>query len=106
MDHAGDDVFAGTALALNQDRDIGACHLVHAVSKQLHDFRVAENYGLGRKLSQRSSQRSDGWCSCHEYLVAYGPLVQTLGVHPESQTVDPLFGRVEMTLKALLFSIL
>ena len=52
MDHAGNDVFAGTALALNQDGNVGARDLVHAVAQRLHDLRAAENYRLGRKLSQ------------------------------------------------------
>ena len=52
MDHAGNNVFAGTALALDQDGNVGARDLVHAVAKRLHDFRAAENYRLGRKLAK------------------------------------------------------
>ncbi len=52
VNHASDDVLTGTALALNQDGNVGAGDFVHAVAQRLHDLRVAENYGLGRKLSQ------------------------------------------------------
>ena len=52
VDHAGDDVFAGAALALNQDGYVGASDLVHAVAQRLHDLGAAENDRLGRKLSQ------------------------------------------------------
>ena len=52
MDHAGDDVLAGAALALNQDGYVGAGDLVHAVPQRLHDLGATENDRLGRKFSQ------------------------------------------------------
>jgi len=52
MDHAGDNVFAGAAFALNQDGNVGACYFVHAVAQRLHDLRVAKNHRLRGKLSK------------------------------------------------------
>ena len=52
MNHARDNVFAGTALALNQDGNVGARDLVHAVAEGLHNLGAAEYNRLGRKFSQ------------------------------------------------------
>ena len=52
MDHARDDVLASTALALNQDWDIGAGHFVQTLPKRLHDLRMTEYDRFGRKFSQ------------------------------------------------------
>ena len=93
VDHACDDVFASAALALNQDGNVGARYFIHAVPKRLHDLSAAKCDRIGRKLSQRSSQRTNGRYSRHEYLVAQLPLRTSLVVHPESQTPEtPEFG--------------
>ena len=52
VDHTGDDVFAGAAFALNQNRNVGAGDFVQAVAQRLHDLRATEYDRFGRKLSQ------------------------------------------------------
>jgi hypothetical protein len=52
MDHAGNNVFAGAAFALDQDGNVGARNFVHAVTQRLHDLRATENHSLGRKLPE------------------------------------------------------
>src|SRR5581483_368412 len=53
MHQAGNDVFAGAALALNQDRDVGASHPVQPVPKCTHGVGTAKDYFLWWYLTQR-----------------------------------------------------
>ena len=61
MNHARDNVFAGAALALNQDGNVGAGDLVHAVAQRLHNLRVAENHASGgNSPSEVASEVTEG----------------------------------------------
>jgi hypothetical protein len=51
MDHAGNNVFAGSALSLNEHGDIRCRDLVHTGAQRLHAFATSENDRLGRNLS-------------------------------------------------------
>ena len=53
MNQAGNDVLAGAAFAVNEDRDIGRGYLVETGAEGLHDLRLAKNHGLGRNFAQR-----------------------------------------------------
>src|SRR5208282_946593 len=51
VDHAGDDVFAGATLSVNQDGDVGAGDLVHAGAESLHRFGLAKYDGVGGEFA-------------------------------------------------------
>jgi hypothetical protein len=53
MDHAGNNVFAGTALALDKHWNIGGSDLVQALTDGLHHLSTPKYHGLWRKLAQR-----------------------------------------------------
>jgi len=59
MNHAGNDVFTGTAFPLDQDRDIGGGDLVEALTDGLHAFGPAENDGLGGYFSDCLHERTN-----------------------------------------------
>jgi hypothetical protein len=51
MDHAGNDVLAGAALAVNQNRNVGGGNFVHAGTQGLHGFGLAEYDGIWGELA-------------------------------------------------------
>jgi len=58
MDEAGDDVFSSTALASDQDWNVGGCYFAEPRPNCLHDLRVSKNDVIRGNLAQRLSQRN------------------------------------------------
>ena len=87
MNQARDDVLARPALALNQDRNIGAGHFVQPLAQRLHRFRSAENNGFRWNLTEGLNQGTDLTCY-RGHRVAYRLLLARPDVHPEHQTEE------------------
>src|SRR5579863_4357876 len=51
VNHAGDNVFSGTAFAIDQNRNISAGHFVHALAQGAHRVGLTEYNRVGRKLA-------------------------------------------------------
>jgi hypothetical protein len=62
MDEPGNDVFAGAALAGDQDGNIGGGHFAQPRTNRLHDLGVAENDLVGGNLAERLRQRTYRKC--------------------------------------------
>src|ERR1700719_2525533 len=92
-DHAGDDVLAGTALAVDQDRDVGAGYLIHTGAQGLHGLGLAEHDCIGGELAQWMDQRTDRICNWNRHLFACGSSTQPLVCTPRAK-----FGRLGVVI--------
>src|SRR5439155_13076546 len=52
VDHAGDDVLAGSTLTLNQHRNVGACQLVQPIPQGAHCLGTSKYHSVGRDLAE------------------------------------------------------
>ncbi len=58
MNHARNNVLAGSALSLDEDRNIRACQFCETVADGLHGLRAPEDDRIGRHFSQRLDERA------------------------------------------------
>ena len=68
MNQAGDDVFASSALTVNQHRDVSCSDFCEPIAKGLHGFGIAKNDRLGRNFAEGLYQRTDRICHCAGHI--------------------------------------
>ena len=64
MNHTRDDVFAGAALTLDEDRDIGPGHLFQPLAQVAHDVGLTKYDGIRWDLTDILDQRTARICHC------------------------------------------
>ena len=97
MNEPRNNVFARTALPLDQHRNIGAGQFGQAVADGLHGFGASKNDRIRRHLSQRLNKRAYA-ADCHDFfLPSGGESSATLQLHPENQkALLPFGGRLKV----------
>ena len=53
MNHAGNDVLAGSAFSLDENRDVRAGNFIQLLPNRLHDTGFAKDNGIRRDLAKR-----------------------------------------------------
>src|ERR1700722_9193545 len=93
MNHARDDVLAGSALALDQHGNVGAGQLGQAVADVLHGLSPAEDNRIRRHFPQGLDERTDT-AGCHRlFLTSRATLLLTSGGEPLTCTREATPGR-------------
>ena len=87
MDQPGDDVFAGAALAVNQNGDIGRSDLGQLGPHRLHRLGMAENDILRGNFAQRLRQRAKLKVA-HKDAIYMHPLPADRDVEVTSSVLD------------------